>query len=191
MRERDGGPSSILAPDTGRFPALRRLRPPGRRARIPYVQQLEWSDCGDDVECATLVVPLDWDEIDGAAWASALAGRNTAFLIQESIGDPVVPNVGSEMVAAVTSAKQVGAVLDPIAAGIPPVPEAAGESAITQFRVDSTDPYKIHGFAGTGTPAGLAARAQISAFVTSVWAGAPKITVPAGCAKGSCDFSHP
>lgn len=54
MRERDGGPSSIPAPDTGRFPALRRLRPPGRRARIPYVKQLEWSDCG--AACLAMVL---------------------------------------------------------------------------------------------------------------------------------------
>ena len=54
MRERDDGPSTIPAPDTGRFPALRRLRPPGRRARIPYVQQLEWSDCG--AACLAMVL---------------------------------------------------------------------------------------------------------------------------------------
>ncbi len=51
----------------------------------------------------------NWDEIDGAAWSSALTGRDAAFLIQESIGDPVVPNAGSEMVAVVTSATQRGA----------------------------------------------------------------------------------
>lgn len=132
-----------------------------------------------------------WDEIDGAAWSSALAGRNTTFLIQESIGDPVVPNAGSEMVAVVTSAKQVGAVLVPIAAGIPQAAETTGESAITQFRVASTDPYQIHGFADTNTPAGMAAREQIAAFVSSAWAGKPTITVPASCPSASCDFSSP
>jgi hypothetical protein len=131
----------------------------------------------------------DWDEIDGAAWSARLAGRSTAFLIQESIDDPVVPNPGSEMVAVVTGAKQVGAVLVPIAAGIPTATEVDGASAITQYKVISSDPLQIHGFAAQSTPAGDAARSQIAAFVQSIYAGSPKITVPAGCVGGSCDFS--
>jgi len=130
-----------------------------------------------------------WDEADGAAWASALRGRNAAFLIQESIGDPVVPNPGSEMVAVVTSAQQVGAELVPIAAKLPLAREVIGGSAITQYRVAATGAYDIHGFAGKDTPAGRAARAQIVDFVGSIWnSGQAKITVPAGCANGSCDF---
>ncbi len=131
----------------------------------------------------------DWDEIDGAAWSPQLAQRNAAFLIQESIGDPVVPNPGSEMVAVVTDATQVGAVLVPIAAGIPTAAEVAGKSGITQYHVVSSDPFDVHGFAAQDTPAGNAARSQIAAFVSSVMAGAPVITVPAGCPGGSCDFS--
>ena len=132
----------------------------------------------------------NWDEIDGAPWSSGLAGRSTAFLIQESIGDPVVPNPGSEMVAVVTGAKQVGAVLVPIAANIPPASEVDGTSGITQYHVTSTDPLKVHGFAAQDTPAGQAARSQITDFVSSVWTSAqPKITIPAGCLGGSCDFS--
>jgi hypothetical protein len=131
----------------------------------------------------------DWDEIDGAAWSARLNGRSTAFLIQESIDDPVVPNPGSEMVAVVTGAKQIGAVLVPIAAGIPAATEVDGASAITQYKVISSDPLLIHGFAAQSTPAGDAARSQIAAFVQSIYAGAPKITVPAGCVSGSCDFS--
>ncbi|HEY0187032.1 MAG TPA: alpha/beta hydrolase [Cellulomonas sp.] len=33
-----------------------------------YAQQLDWSSCGDsgdDIECATVVVPLDWDDPEG------------------------------------------------------------------------------------------------------------------------------
>jgi hypothetical protein len=131
----------------------------------------------------------EWDEIDGAAWMTQLPGRDTAFLIQESIGDPVVPNPGSEMVAVVTGATQVGAVLVPIPAGIPTATEVDGKSAITQFEVTSMDPFDIHGFAALDTPAGMAARSQIAAFVQSVYAGAPKITVPAGCPNGNCNFS--
>jgi hypothetical protein len=133
----------------------------------------------------------DWDEVDGAPWSSALAGRDAAFLIQESIGDPVVPNPGTEMVAVVTGATQVGAVLVPIAAGIPTASEVDGASGITQYHVSATDPFDIHGFASRSTPAGDAARAQIASFVASIWAGAPKITVPAGCTGGSCDFTMP
>jgi hypothetical protein len=132
----------------------------------------------------------DWDEIDGAPWSSALAGRDAIFLIQESIGDPVVPNPGSEMVAVVTGATQVGKVLVPIAAGIPTANEVDGASGITQYHVTSSDPYDVHGFAAQSTPAGDAARSQIQSFVTSVWAGKPQITIPAGCTGGSCDFSQ-
>ena len=131
----------------------------------------------------------DWDEIDGAIWSTKLSGRNAAFLIQESIGDPVVPNAGSEMVAVVTQATQIGAVLTPIAAGIPTANEIDGASGITQYHVPDTAPLDIHGFAAKSTPAGLAARSQIASFILSVYAGAPKITVPAGCVGGSCDFS--
>ena len=130
-----------------------------------------------------------WDEVDGAIWSTQLAGRNTAFLIQESIGDPVVPNPGSEMVAVVTHATEVGAVIVPIAAGVPTATEVDGASAITQYKVVSDQPLEVHGFAAQNTPAGNAARSQIASFVASIFAGAPKITVPAGCTGGSCDFS--
>ncbi len=132
-----------------------------------------------------------WDEVDGAAWASALKDRQAAFLIQESIGDPVVPNAGSEMVAVVTGAKQVGAELSPIAAQIPRASEVSQGSAITQYKVGDTGAYDIHGFAGRDTPAGRAARSQIVDFVQSIWqTGSAKITVPFACTGGSCDFSR-
>jgi len=141
---------------------------------------------------ALAISQSNWDEIDGAPWSSALTSRNPAFLIQESIGDPVVPNPGSEMVAVVTGAKQVGAVLVPIAAQISPAAEVDGASGITQYRVTATEPLQIHGFAAADTPAGRAARAQIVDFVNAIWvSGKPKITVPAGCKNGSCDFSTP
>lgn len=129
-----------------------------------------------------------WDEIDGAIWASELEGRGSVFLLQESIGDPVLPNAGSEMVAVVTEADQVGAVLSPIA-GVTQVDVADGHTAITQYRVPDTDELDIHGFAARDTPAGVAAREQILSFVKSVYEKQPKITVPSGCAGGSCDFT--
>ena len=30
-----------------------------------YAQVVEWSDCGDDLECATVTAPLDWDDPEG------------------------------------------------------------------------------------------------------------------------------
>lgn len=131
-----------------------------------------------------------WDEIDGAIWASEVPEGGSVFLIQESMGDPVLPNEGSEMVAVVTKADQVGAVLSPIA-GVSQVEVADKHTAITQYRVPDTDELDIHGFAARNTPAGDAAREQILSFVKSVLDGQPKITLPSGCKGGSCDFSSP
>jgi ATP-binding cassette subfamily B protein len=36
------------------FPGLRRLAPPSRRRRIPFVQQVEWADCG--AACLTMIL---------------------------------------------------------------------------------------------------------------------------------------
>jgi hypothetical protein len=130
----------------------------------------------------------NWDDIDGAVWAADLADKKQVFLIQESIGDPVLTNPGSELTAVTTGAVQVGAVLVPIH-GVKSVTEAKDQSGITQYHVTGTEPLDIHGFAARDTPAGAAARDQISNFVQSVWAGAPVIKVPAGCKGGSCDFT--
>jgi hypothetical protein len=94
------------------------------------------------------------------------------------------------MVAVVTAAKQVGAVLVPIAANIQQAAQVDGASGITQYHVSATDPLKIHGFAAADTPAGRAARGQIVDFVSAIWKGGqPRIAVPASCPGGSCDFS--
>jgi hypothetical protein len=129
-----------------------------------------------------------WDDIDGAVWAAELGGRGSVFLLQESIGDPVLPNAGSEMVAVVTEAKQVGEVLSPIL-GVVPVAVAEGHTALTQYRVPEADALDIHGFAARDTPAGAAAREQIQSFLASVYENKPTITVPQGCKGGSCDFT--
>ncbi|MFT3765946.1 MAG: hypothetical protein QM820_10580 [Minicystis sp.] len=139
---------------------------------------------------AVAMAQLNFDEIDGASYSTALAKKGAVILIQESMGDPVVPNVGSAMVAVATGADQVGAVLSPMV-GVSLVAEAVGKSGITQYRIADTDGFAIHGFAAENTPAGAAAREQITAFGASVFAGAPKITVPSGCKGGSCDFSKP
>lgn len=134
-----------------------------------------------------------WDEVDGAAWADAPDNRAPA-LLQQSIGDPILPNLGTEFLAAAMGATQVGAVLVPIA-GARAASEVVAGTAITQFRVPSryTEAVSIHGFAAGSSPAGVAAQQQLADFVRSVQAGAPRITVPPACAMntpaGSCDFS--
>ncbi|MFZ5445289.1 MAG: hypothetical protein ACOZQL_35190 [Myxococcota bacterium] len=133
----------------------------------------------------------NWDPVDGAAWAALSKRSDLMILAQESIGDPILPNIGSEFVAASSGAVQLGAVIEPIV-GVQPVQGPVSRTAITQFRVPATETgLAIHGFADRGTPAGVAAREQISAFITSVWAGQPRIDVPPLCAarpNQSCDF---
>jgi hypothetical protein len=94
------------------------------------------------------------------------------------------------MAAVVTGADQVGEVLEPIL-GVSPVETADAHTALTQYHVPETEDLDIHGFAARDTPAGMAAREQIQAFLLSVYDRHPKITVPAGCEGGSCDFSAP
>jgi hypothetical protein len=136
----------------------------------------------------------DWDPIDGAAWADTTGANDPVLLEQESMGDPVLPNIGNEMVASASHATQVGVVLSPIDT-LTASAVAKGHNGITQFRVPSTvtDPLAIHGFAAGTSPAGVAAQQQIVSFITSVWAGAPSIAVPPLCQTnvpaGSCDFS--
>jgi hypothetical protein len=134
----------------------------------------------------------NWDPVDGAAWAPLSGRADLLILAQQSMGDPILPNIGSEFLAASSKAVQLGAVLEPIV-GVPAVQGPVTRSAITQFRVPASETgLSIHGFAARGSPAGVAARQQISAFITSVWAGTPRIALPEACASRpgqSCDFS--
>ena len=137
---------------------------------------------------------LAFDPMDGANWVDARADR-PPFLVQESIGDPVLPNVGSDMVAASLGAVHLGAVLHPVA-GVTPAAEALGTSAFTQFKVPedpAESPLAVHGFAARDGVAGRAARQQIIAFMMSLWTDTPRATVPELCLTntppGSCDFS--
>jgi hypothetical protein len=146
---------------------------------------------GNDISLlqAMFMSQTNWDDVDGGVWKEALAGRKTTFLLQESIGDQVLPNIGTENVALTTSAVQLGKVLVPIA-GVTPATDAIDTSALTQFRVTAATALDVHGFAAKDTSAGAAAREQIRAFVATVLAGTPRITVPAGCPAGNCDFGE-
>jgi hypothetical protein len=163
---------------------------PGSTAYATLQALLKGGFGGDlDLAHAVAMSQGNWDDIDGGAWIEKLRDKPSAFLLQESIGDPVLPNPGSEMVAVTADALQVGAVLEPIT-GLESAGEAVDRSGITQYRVGDTDALDIHGFAARNTPAGAAAREQIEAYLLSVYAGAPRITVPAGCVGGTCDFTN-
>lgn len=149
-----------------------------------------------NLQLAVAMAQTNLDAVDGAIWASRSNARSVPLLIQQSMGDPVLPAPGTEMVATVTRARQLGAVLSPVY-GV--TPQANGEVidgvAFTQFRVPSrvTDAYDIHGFAARDTIAGDAAREQIFAFIHSVWNGMPRSLTPSYCVvnmpMNSCDFS--
>ncbi len=145
-----------------------------------------------EIHIAVGMSQSNFDEVDGATWGGANPER--PMLFQESMGDPVLPNIGTEMAAASAGAAQVGVVL----AELPDarrVSAVTSGSALTQFKVPSTvvGPYNVHGFAARGTPAGIAAREQIVGFIRSLWAGSMRVTIPSGCAMntppGSCDFT--
>jgi hypothetical protein len=151
----------------------------------PFVVSAYGEDLG--VLRALFMSQTNWDDIDGGVWKEALSGRDTPFLIQESIGDPVLPNVGTENVVHTTGAVQIGAALAPIS-GVSSAEVASDQSGFTQYFVSGAMGLDVHGFAAKDTPAGAAAREQIRAFIVSVLAGAPKITVPAACMGGRCSF---
>ena len=130
------------------------------------------------------------DECDGASWVDVMAEDPVIALVQESIGDPVLPNPGTHVVARVVGASQLGAVLLPVAGVESATAEVRGASVLTQYRVAGSDPLEVHGFAAQDTEAAAAAQDQIFEFVTSTWAGESVIHVPAGCAGGSCDFAR-
>ncbi len=145
-------------------------------------------DTNVDIELAIAMSQTMLDVVDGAVWADAI-DNPPVFLIQQSIGDPVMPNIGTDLVATSTGALHIGEVLRPIT-GLELATEAVGTTAITQYKVSDESALDIHGFAAKDSPAGNAARQQIDAFIQSVWDGAPLIRVPASCAGGNCDFTE-
>jgi hypothetical protein len=143
-----------------------------------------------DLSLALTIAQTNLDLADGSAWSDVLVEHPTAFLIQESMGDPVLPNAGTEMVAVTVGARHVGGILEPIP-GVEPVDEVVDASAITQYRTGEEGVFEVHGFAGRNAPAGEAAREQILEFLESAWAGSSRIRAPSMCPSAGCDFSAP
>ncbi|MFK7992449.1 MAG: hypothetical protein AB8I08_40885 [Sandaracinaceae bacterium] len=140
-----------------------------------------------DLNIALSIAQTNLDLADGTSWADVLERAPTSFLIQESMGDNILPNPGTEMVAIATGAAQVGGVFEPIA-GLSTAEEVVEGSGITQFRAPAGGPFDIHGFAALNNPAGDAARQQISAFLMSVFEGESRIVPPSACPEG-CDYA--
>lgn len=138
-----------------------------------------------DARLAIVMSQNAWDDVDGAVWEDPTG----VVLLQESIGDAVVPNRGTAMLARARGATLVGPAIDDLVGGLPTADGVDNATALTQYRTSSTDEYDVHGFADTDYAAGVAAREQISAFLHSVIDGAPRIEVPPTCLEhGSCDW---
>ena len=146
-----------------------------------------------DVALSMLTAQGAWDDVDGSSWVQLALADGDMFLLQESMDDPVLPNIGTEILAACLQALQIEPWLEPLEAFESTAEPVTAGAALEQFRVPATGVYDVHGFAGRDTLAGDAAREQISAFLTSIWAGAPVMEHPQGCvdatSDGSCDFS--
>lgn len=129
------------------------------------------------------------DEADGASWVEELEGDPPVALVQESMGDPVLPNPGTHVVARLLNAAQVAAPLERL--DDLPIAESTEEaSGFTQFRVSATRPLDVHGFAARSGPEGDAAREQILTFVRTAWEGAARVEIPSACPAMSCDFTN-
>lgn len=147
-----------------------------------------------DLQLAILASQGAWDDIDGASWGDVALEDGDMFLLQESMGDPILPNIGTEILAGTLEALLLEPCLEPVdTLDTTPDPVTAG-AALEQFAVPDEGVYAVHGFAARDTPAGDAALEQILEFLESVWAGDPTISHPDGCtestADGSCDFEE-
>jgi hypothetical protein len=147
-----------------------------------------------DLHLAMLIAQNNWDEVDGAPWADEALEAGGMFLLQQSMGDPVVPGLGTELLANAFGAVQLEPSLSPVHGLTPVTGDVTSGAALEQFRVPPTGAYDIHGFAARQTPAGAAALHQILAFLQSAWAGAPVMRHAELCAEqnadGRCDYSE-
>jgi hypothetical protein len=154
---------------------------------------LEVYDDPLDVHHALVMAQNNWDEVDGAVWADEALAAGGTFLLQESMGDPILPNLSTELLAAALGAVQFEPALSPIHGLERTTDTVRGGAAIEQFRVPDTGQYDVHGFAALDTLAADAAFGQIQLLLDSAWAGVPEIRHAEGCSvtgpDGACDFS--
>lgn len=145
-----------------------------------------WYPSELDARLAIAMGQNAWDDVDGAIWEDPDAD----VLLQESIGDPIQPNIGTAMFARARGATVVGVPLDGMLGDLPTAEEVEGVTGITQYRT-SGDMYDVHGFAATNSQAGQAAMEQIRVYMESTAGGHPHIVVPTACLEnGSCDFGE-
>ncbi len=145
-------------------------------------------DLGSSLD-VTLVVAqaqTNLDHIDGAVWADH-RDEPPVLLMQESIGDQVLPNIGAELMALSTGAVRVGEELEAFG-DLEQRDIATEQTAFTQYLV-TADVAGVHGFAITDTIAGNAARDQIRRFFATAQQGRSEIVVPSQCTAGLCDFA--
>ncbi len=146
-----------------------------------------------DISLGLTMSQVAWDDVDGSSWADLSLDDGDIYLLQESMEDPILPNIGTNILAAAEGAVQVDPSLDDILDLEHDRGPIMARTAIEQFRVPDTGVYDVHGFAARDTLAGEAAREQILEFLDSVWAGQPQISHPDTCTEntsdGSCDFS--
>jgi hypothetical protein len=147
-----------------------------------------------DVHLAMVISQGAWDDVDGAVWADEALAVGGSFLLQESIGDPVLPNLGTNLLANSLGAIQLEPVLDPIH-GMPSTTETVDSgAALEQFKVPETGVYDVHGFAARDTIAAEAALEQILNFANDAWDGITPMSHPELCTTdgidGTCDFTH-
>ena len=117
-----------------------------------------------DLSHALAMSQGNWDDVDGAVWAGDLAAKKQVFLIQESIGDPVLEKPGER--APRRDDRRCAGGQGPRAHRRREAGERGRRSkrdhAVPRDRHGSFD---MHGIAARDTPAGIAARDQITTFV--------------------------
>ncbi|MEL6342252.1 MAG: hypothetical protein AAFV53_03915 [Myxococcota bacterium] len=154
-----------------------------------YLRPLLVGNFGDmfDVHRIIAMEQSVLDDMDGAAWGGALS--DDLMLLQESIGDPIVPNIATEILARSIGASSIGPTITEDV-NLPVVERIEGVGVgLTQFRIDSDSAFTVHGFADTDTDGGAAARAQIYAMGDSIRDGQPEINLPVDC-DPNCDFGR-
>jgi len=141
-----------------------------------------------DLQVGMVMAQNNWDDVDGAVWADEALAVGGAFLLQESLDDPILPNLGTELLANALGAVQFDPLLLPIVGLETTSGTVTSGAALEQFRVPDTGQYDVHGFAALDTPAAEAAMDQILGLLNSSWAGSPVMEHPAAC-DGPCDYS--